>query len=109
MSQFPNDINALYTAKLRLERIAISANNSNENIKEELKKLSEIENPDEGVVEYIHSLNAINKKNTEFTNIYNAITKYLDEHCCHEFTDDYIDTSPEAGMNIRYCIHCYKT
>lgn len=109
MSQFPNDIHALYAAKLKLENVASNINNNAENMKQELKHFSDIENPDEGAIEYIHSLKAIIKKNEEFTNIYNAITKYLDEHCNHEFTDDYIDTSPDAGMNIRYCIHCYKT
>ena len=47
--------------------------------------------------------------NEDFVNIKKAVDAYLEKHCEHKFINDYIDTTPDSGMSVRYCIHCYKT
>lgn len=108
MASRQDDIYVLYATKIRLEEQVKNAYANKKQIDEELLYLSQIENLDEGTIEYINTINERNKKNIEFINIYNSITKYLEQYCVHNFIDDYIDICPDAGMNIRYCIHCYK-
>ena len=102
---FPDDIHALSSAKVRLETIAKNIENQEPLLVNELRSMQQMENPDE---QLIQKLTELKNKHTEFTNIYNSILKYLERHCVHSFTDDYIDVCPESSMNIRYCIHCYK-
>lgn len=48
-----------------------------------------------------------NKNKETLNKIQSLINEYLHENCCHQFIDDYIDITPDKGMNIRYCKHCY--
>ena len=34
------------------------------------------------------------------------LNNFLMRYCEHEIVDDYVDTSPDTGHNIKYCIHC---
>jgi hypothetical protein len=80
-----DDIDALYQIKTRMEPI--------------LQKLLSAKDGEP---------NTESEKTKDFMNIFNSILKYLEQHCNHEYVDDYIDTSPDAGMNIRYCKFCYR-
>lgn len=39
----------------------------------------------------------------------NIIEEQLNNICVHEWTDDYIDITPELSQNICYCIKCEIT
>ena len=41
------------------------------------------------------------REQSENVNIHNQ--------CFHKFEDDYIDITPDKGMNITYCVHCMLT
>jgi hypothetical protein len=42
-------------------------------------------------------------------NIDNEIKHFLMKHCVHDVITDYIDITPNKGMNIKYCAKCGLT
>lgn len=46
------------------------------------------------------------ERDTEYRQIMAYIQSYLNQHCCHEFVDDYIDLTPDYGCSITYCQKC---
>jgi hypothetical protein len=39
-------------------------------------------------------------------NIDNEIKIFLMKHCVHDVITDYVDITPNMGMNIKYCAKC---
>ncbi len=39
----------------------------------------------------------------------NEIKVFLMKHCAHDVITDYIDITPNRGMNIKYCSKCGLT
>ena len=42
----------------------------------------------------------------ETKNIDNEIKIFLMKHCVHDVITDYVDITPNMGMNIKYCAKC---
>lgn len=45
----------------------------------------------------------------ETKNIDKEIKHFLMKHCVHDVITDYIDITPNSGMNIKYCAKCGLT
>lgn len=45
----------------------------------------------------------------KYGTLLNEINAFLLEHCAHIVETDYIDTSPDGGKYITYCLHCECT
>jgi hypothetical protein len=47
-----------------------------------------------------------NKNGADTKNLDNEIKNFLMKHCAHDVITDYIDITPNRGMNIKYCAKC---
>jgi hypothetical protein len=105
---FPDDIQMMYEIKMKMDILAKQVEiNKNDTI-EFIKKINEIDEDDNEKTKAFIKLNKLKEKWENFKHIHDCVKTYLEVNCQHNFIDDYIDTSPESGMNIRYCMHCYK-
>jgi hypothetical protein len=50
-----------------------------------------------------------NKNEIDTKNLDNQIKNFLMKHCVHDIITDYIDITPNMGMNIKYCAKCGVT
>ena len=50
-----------------------------------------------------------NKNEQDTKKIDNEIKNFLMKHCLHDVITDYIDITPNRGMNIKYCKKCGLT
>lgn len=98
---FPQDIEALCQVKSRLEPIMNQVLENKKDLEEYVLGLGD------EPTDLKTSIIDITKKWEDLIRINESIKTYLEKHCQHKFIDDYIDTAPDCGMNIRYCMYCY--
>ena len=63
------------------------------------------------VCSYLHNSNLYLKKDRIIKKIHKLeyLSKYLNNLCCHDFVEDYIDLDPEFSQKIVYCQKCEYT
>ena len=55
---------------------------------------------------YLENQDTLEKICLQKKKLLNDIENYLLQHCCHEWTKDYIDVNPELSKPIYYCESC---
>lgn len=109
---FPDDIQIMYEIKMKLDMLESRVEKNRTDTIEVIIKINDpmhntVDDNDETTKEIVKA-HTLQKKWEEFKHIHKYVTEYVEKHCQHKFVDDYIDTSPDSGMNIRYCTYCYK-
>lgn len=90
----------IYDARLHIQKIKYDINNLDNDYFEKNNLYSDLLEIDEN---YLANLTE------QLSNYKNIVEDKLNNICVHEWTDDYIDITPELSQNICYCIKCEVT